>query len=485
MLKLLLKKINKKKNINEKENEYKLVDIFIKRNESNENQNNVFQTYPTKVLPNKMKEVNEKIKNQNDDFNFVLFDDDDCRNFINEYFNDIILNCYDKILPGKYKADIWKLCVLYIKGGFFIDLKFEIVNDFKLSCVINNKEIFIKSNSFLYSKKNNYLLLEILNVIMNKIKNNEYSDTPENLTEYENIIKKNLSNGIRSNYDRTKIFHNNQLIFQYYDGYIEDKYLNILTDYKYLWFKKYIYKSSNFNNEHFNDFNTKRKIKLIDKLKKNYFNDIDKIFYINLARRRDRMILIENELDIIIREKIIRFNAIQNDYGTVGCCSSHLEILKIAKENNLNKIIIFEDDMIWNNFEKNYLIYEQMVKNDYDILLFGGYKVIFDNFTFKVNCSSTSHAYLIKKHYYDSLIENLENSRKLFLNYVNQKNNKKIKKYLISGNYNKYNMDEYWKILQKTDNWYIIIPFLCIQRNGYSDINNSLRNNWQDEFLYK
>ena len=126
-----------------------------------------------------------------------------------------------------------------------------------------------------------------------------------------------------------------------------------------------------------------------------------------------------------------------------------------------------------------------MAKNDYDILLFGGYKVIFDKLTFKITCSSTSHAYLIKNHYYDSLIQNLENSRKLFLNYINQKNNKKIKKYLISGNYNKYNMDEYWKILQKTDNWYIIIPFLCIQRNGYSDINNSIRNNWQDEFLYK
>jgi len=36
----------------------------------------------------------------------------------------------------------------------------------------------------------------------------------------------------------------------------------------------------------------------------------------------------------------------------------------------------------------------------------------------------------------------------------------------------KYCLDQYWKLLQKKDNWYIVHPALCIQASGFSSICN-------------
>ena len=43
--------------------------------------------------------------------------------------------------------------------------------------------------------------------------------------------------------------------------------------------------------------------------------------------------------------KYERFNAISRpDFGIIGCTQSHLEIIKMAKQNNYKNILILEDD---------------------------------------------------------------------------------------------------------------------------------------------
>jgi glycosyl transferase family 25 len=37
-----------------------------------------------------------------------------------------------------------------------------------------------------------------------------------------------------------------------------------------------------------------------------------------------------------------------------------------------------------------------------------------------------------------------------------------------------YAIDQYWHKLQQKDNWYIIYPTLCLQRQGFSDIKNAI-----------
>jgi len=93
---------------------------------------NLFQTWKTKSLPPFMKACVSRLKKQNPEFNYFLYDDEDCRSFIVQHFETDVLEAFDRLIPGAYKADLWRYCVLYIKGGIYLDIKFECHKDFKL-----------------------------------------------------------------------------------------------------------------------------------------------------------------------------------------------------------------------------------------------------------------------------------------------------------------------------------------------------------------
>lgn len=93
---------------------------------------NLFQTWRTKNLPPNMRKVVNKLKQDNPEFNYFLYDDNDCREFIARYFEEDVLMAFDTLIPGAYKADLWRYCVLYIEGGIYLDIKLQCVNGFKL-----------------------------------------------------------------------------------------------------------------------------------------------------------------------------------------------------------------------------------------------------------------------------------------------------------------------------------------------------------------
>jgi hypothetical protein len=81
---------------------------------------------------------------------------------------------------------------------------------------------------------------------------------------------------------------------------------------------------------------------------------------------------------------------------------------------------------------------------------------------YKLFSGQTTTAYLVQNHYYDKLLENFREG---------------LNGFLLTGNYPMYSIDQYWKQIQPTDNWYCVIPSLIIQREGYSDIERSVINN--------
>ena len=60
--------------------------------------------------------TNTFYKKNNPDYDYYLFDNNDRREFIKEHFDNNILLTYDSIIPGGFKADLWRYCVLYIHG---------------------------------------------------------------------------------------------------------------------------------------------------------------------------------------------------------------------------------------------------------------------------------------------------------------------------------------------------------------------------------
>jgi len=75
---------------------------------------NIFQSWGTLDLPLHMKNNVDKLQQDNPEFKYYLYDDNMSRNFIMEYFDNEIVYTFDKLKPGAFKSDLWRLCILYI-----------------------------------------------------------------------------------------------------------------------------------------------------------------------------------------------------------------------------------------------------------------------------------------------------------------------------------------------------------------------------------
>jgi len=176
------------------------------------------------------------------------------------------------------------------------------------------------------------------------------------------------------------------------------------------------------------------------------FDFIEKIVYINLEHRTDRKAEIEKELEIIPAEKVLRFNAISDSNRAFGCTKSHIAVIEMAIDKGWSSVLVLEDDASWCNFEREYPILEKLVQQPYDVICLGalGYS---NPKTHRLIQGQTTTAYLVHSHYYPTLLNNFREALQ-----------------------KKRALDQYWKLLQKTDMWYRVR--LMYQRPSFSDICN-------------
>jgi glycosyl transferase family 25 len=184
---------------------------------------------------------------------------------------------------------------------------------------------------------------------------------------------------------------------------------------------------------------------------------IEKVIYINLAHRTDRRAQIENELSVFPSERVIRFDAIyEKERGHLGCSKSHIAVLEMAIREGWNNYLVIEDDMVWDKFESGCQILRNLFDKNPDVIVLGGTSISFYDTHRLSKCYCTT-AYLVFNHYYGALLSNFKEGASLLEN--NYKHN------------TPYAIDQYWHRLQQRDNWYIVYPIICLQRAGYSDIN--------------
>jgi hypothetical protein len=200
----------------------------------------------------------------------------------------------------------------------------------------------------------------------------------------------------------------------------------------------------------------------------NNIADITNVVYINLQERIDRKAQVEEQLSKVGLINFNRFNAIKLPNGALGCSMSHLKCLQLAKDRNLDHILIVEDDIIFLNPGIFIGQLNKFLQNnkEWDILLIAGnnvppYRVV-DDTCVQVSWCQTTTGYLIRKQYYDTLINNIkEGINKL----IREPKNKIM-----------YAIDKYWLTLQKRDTWLLLVPLTVSQREGYSNIENCVTN---------
>ena len=162
--------------------------------------------------------------------------------------------------------------------------------------------------------------------------------------------------------------------------------------------------------------------------------------------------------------KYERFSAIHHkEIGGVGCGRSHIAILEDALQKGYEQIMIFEDDFIFcvspDEFH-NSLQYLTNMEYDVCMLSYNLYEYMNThnpNFR-KVLYAQTASGYIIKRHYFQKLIDcfkyAVENFEKTNYHWL-------------------YAIDVVWKTLQETDNWICFEPRIGKQRASFSDCSNT------------
>jgi len=224
----------------------------------------------------------------------------------------------------------------------------------------------------------------------------------------------------------------------------------------------------------------------------NNMNNMNKVFdrviYVNLDECIERKVEVEEQFKII-NLNVERYPAINGkklenpqeftnrghvfmNLGEVGCLMSHLNILKQAREDRLNNILIMEDDLVFREnanelFERTW----QKVPQDWDVVyLTGNHRWEYgplratDNSGKNINESRdqtegvyrvtrmlTTGMYAVNSKMFDKLISSLENYKEC--------------------------VDNHYCMLQtqKDLNFYTIRPYLCVQRPGYSYVRGGYR----------
>jgi hypothetical protein len=60
----------------------------------------------------------------NPEFDYYLYSDDASRRFIEMNYDKEVVAAFNALKPGAYKSDLWRYCILYKKGGVYIDIKY-------------------------------------------------------------------------------------------------------------------------------------------------------------------------------------------------------------------------------------------------------------------------------------------------------------------------------------------------------------------------
>lgn len=152
-------------------------------------------------------------------------------------------------------------------------------------------------------------------------------------------------------------------------------------------------------------------------------NLADEIWCINLYQRNDRFQQAKEQLKKMRLDQVTKFHRVNKDPegGKAGCYRSHISLLKRLRENNLNRICIFEDDIIksdeWSESSLRKCIKFMNENQDWLILFLGCNPSVWFSKIPKTKHSNiykvralTTHGYIASKRLLPHLTEDYRNT---------------------------------------------------------------------------
>ena len=183
-----------------------------------------------------MKENVKRLRRENPEFEYHLYDDKMCRKFIKTHFDKDVVFAFDKLKPGAYKADLWRYCVLYIHGGIYLDIKMKCVNGFRL-IHLTDKEYWVEDRivdgskgiwqGLISIKPNNNTLKLAIHKVVENVWNDCFSGVlsitgPQLIAQFFDVINEKYKFNVNNNLSVIKL--NKSTVISSYSEY-RDEYI--------------------------------------------------------------------------------------------------------------------------------------------------------------------------------------------------------------------------------------------------------------------
>lgn len=121
----------------------------------------------------------------NPEYEYYFYDDNDCRKFIKNNFDKEVLDAFNLLYPGAYKADLFRYCCIYIKGGCYFDNKYilriplrELINSDYENIYCKDTKDELMFNSIIMSIKKCDELKNCIDQIVKNVENRFYGVCP-------------------------------------------------------------------------------------------------------------------------------------------------------------------------------------------------------------------------------------------------------------------------------------------------------------------
>lgn len=148
----------------------------------------IFQTWRNTEISPQMKAARQTFIDQ-ENYKYICWDDQECFRFLLNEYGERYSNAYSLLVPGAYRADFWRYCVLYKFGGIYVDAKTSCLRPFdeilrscdELVLVRDLPEVCLL-NGFIACAPRHPLMKHAIDKCLENIESRYYGSSPLDIT---------------------------------------------------------------------------------------------------------------------------------------------------------------------------------------------------------------------------------------------------------------------------------------------------------------
>lgn len=216
-----------------------------------------------KNLHEDIKELYYQILDENPDYVIVYFTADDRKDFINKYYNKY-LDTYNKLVPGAYQADLFRVLVVHKHGGVYSDFSMKYLEPLNNLVDLSTYKLVVAIEPYYWGLFNGFFaaragldyLLKIADHIKNNVDNEYYGESeldPTGPMTWGRVMNTYLGRYEKSSFYDTQIdgvkFYKLSIYYPQANAFIHDlSSEKFLIQHKLSCFKNYgLYSSKTYN----------------------------------------------------------------------------------------------------------------------------------------------------------------------------------------------------------------------------------------------